>query len=253
MKEQITSQQLEHLNVLLIGDSCIDIYQFGDVKRISPEAPVPIFNPSHSVEKFGMASNVKTNLERLGCNVTAILPQAKSVKTRLIDNASGQQILRMDHDVFAESPSQIPCHNYDVIIISDYDKGFIDDTTIKSILNDATCPVFLDTKKTDVSEYTKAFIKINELEYNSLKVKTDNIIITRSSKAVIYNDIEYEVPPIPVNDVTGAGDTFISTLAVIYSITNDMGEAIEHAIKASSVAIKELGVYAPTLKEIYEA
>ena len=253
MIEQITSQQVEQLNVLLIGDSCIDIYQFGNVNRISPEAPVPIFKPTDSVEKFGMASNVKTNLERLGVNVTSILPKEKSIKTRLIDAASCQQILRMDHDVIAEPIISIDNLDYDVIIISDYEKGYISNDTIMCILDTATCPVFLDTKKTDVTNYSKAFIKINELEYESLKEKTDNIIITRSSKGVIYNNIEYNVPSIPVNDVTGAGDTFISTLAVVYGITNDMGLAIEHAIKASSITVKELGVYAPSLEEIYEA
>ena len=253
MKELITSQQLQQLSVLLIGDSCIDIYQFGDVKRISPEAPVPIITPSHSVEKFGMASNVKTNLEKLGCKVTSILPEIKSVKTRLIDNASGQQILRMDQDALTEPPLKFLCHNYDVIIISDYDKGFVTDDLIQEVLDQSICPVFLDTKKTDVSKYSRAFIKINELEYNSLNVKTNNIILTRSSKSVIYNNIEYEVPTIPVSDVTGAGDTFISTLAAIYGITNNIGEAIEYAIKASSVTVRELGVYAPSLEEIYEA
>ena len=51
--------------ILLIGDSCIDEYQYGTVDRISPEAPVPIFKYIRSEEKPGMVFNVRNNLEKL--------------------------------------------------------------------------------------------------------------------------------------------------------------------------------------------
>ena len=52
----------KQFNILLLGDSCRDIYQFGTVDRMSPEAPVPVFVPSYREERDGMASNVFKNL-----------------------------------------------------------------------------------------------------------------------------------------------------------------------------------------------
>jgi D-beta-D-heptose 7-phosphate kinase/D-beta-D-heptose 1-phosphate adenosyltransferase len=50
------------MKILLVGDSCYDIYHYGEVKRISPEAPIPIFDLKYSEKKYGMASNVYENL-----------------------------------------------------------------------------------------------------------------------------------------------------------------------------------------------
>jgi len=47
------------------GDSCDDLYWFGTVDRISPEAPVPVFCPQREEQRAGMAGNVRLNLERL--------------------------------------------------------------------------------------------------------------------------------------------------------------------------------------------
>jgi len=52
---------LKPFQILLIGDSCIDEYQYGTVDRISPEAPVPIFKYLRSEEKPGMVYNVRNN------------------------------------------------------------------------------------------------------------------------------------------------------------------------------------------------
>ena len=88
-------------NILLIGDDCLDVYQYGTVDRISPEAPVPVFKFSHEERKPGMAGNVARNLESLGCGVN-YLHGDTSVKTRLVDIRSKQQIVRIDNDVVSE-------------------------------------------------------------------------------------------------------------------------------------------------------
>ena len=107
--------------ILLIGDSCIDEYQYGTVDRISPEAPVPIFKYLRSEEKPGMVYNVRNNLEKLGCHVT-LLTRDPSVKTRLIDSRTGQHITRIDRDVLAVPLDVInfSSSDYDAIVISDY-------------------------------------------------------------------------------------------------------------------------------------
>jgi hypothetical protein len=56
----------KQFNILLLGDSCLDVYQYGTVDRMSPEAPVPVFVPAHEETRPGMASNVYENLKALG-------------------------------------------------------------------------------------------------------------------------------------------------------------------------------------------
>ena len=51
------------MNVLVIGDSCEDVFIYGDIERISPEAPVPVFKPTHEETNGGMARNVANNVE----------------------------------------------------------------------------------------------------------------------------------------------------------------------------------------------
>ena len=98
MTEPMNTPQPKSFKILLIGDNCTDIYQFGTVDRLSPEAPIPVFVPSHTVEKAGMAGNVLMNLKALGCDVNFLCGHA-SKKTRLIDSRSKQQIVRIDEDV----------------------------------------------------------------------------------------------------------------------------------------------------------
>ena len=58
--------------VLVIGDSCTDVFVYGDIERVCPEAPVPVFNPIKRTENGGMAKNVVANLEALGVKVDVI-------------------------------------------------------------------------------------------------------------------------------------------------------------------------------------
>ena len=58
------SRPQKKFKVLVVGDTCLDIYRYGTVDRLSPEAPVPIFQVSHEEQLHGMAANVRANLER---------------------------------------------------------------------------------------------------------------------------------------------------------------------------------------------
>ena len=60
------------MKILVVGDSCTDVFIYGAIERICPEAPVPIFKPTHQTENGGMAKNVVANLEALGCDVDII-------------------------------------------------------------------------------------------------------------------------------------------------------------------------------------
>ena len=54
------------MKILVIGDSCKDIFIYGKANRLCPEAPVPVINYTHTITKPGMAANVEDNLKKLG-------------------------------------------------------------------------------------------------------------------------------------------------------------------------------------------
>lgn len=241
--------------VLLIGDICTDVYQYGTVDRISPEAPVPVFKLSHEERKAGMAGNVRNNLEALGCEVI-MLHGKESIKTRLIDIRSKQQIVRIDNDVkstplnFSDIDLSI-FKGLNAVVISDYNKGFVDYDIIKIIMTAVhPKPVFIDTKKTDLAKFNGAFVKINSLENSRAMTLPTDLIVTMGKYGARYQGQTYTAPNIEVSDVCGAGDTFLSALTYEYLNSRDISNAIEFAIKASAVTVQHLGVYAPTLEEI---
>ena len=142
------TQQQKQFKILLLGDTCKDIYQYGYVDRISPEAPVPVFVKTNSQEKYGMVDNVLVNLITLGCKVDVIRGE-KSTKTRLIDIRSKQQIVRIDEDVYSEPIDDIDLNvdarDFDAIVISDYDKGFITYELVSRLRVAHNIPIFIDS------------------------------------------------------------------------------------------------------------
>ena len=156
------TQQQKKFNILLIGDTCDDIYTYGYVNRISPEAPVPVFEPHYTINKDGMAGNVKNNLEALGCDVNFLHGEV-SKKNRLIDHRTKQQLLRIDHDNESKPitfETVIP-PRYDAVVISDYNKGTVSYELIEDLVKEVTVPIFIDTKKTDLERFQGAWVKIN--------------------------------------------------------------------------------------------
>ena len=83
-------------NILLIGDSCTDVYDYGTCDRISPEAPVPVLKINKTESLPGMALNVKKCLEALGNQVTLHTNKEKIVKNRFVCEKTKQHILRVD-------------------------------------------------------------------------------------------------------------------------------------------------------------
>ncbi len=237
---------------MLIGDSCLDVYQYGHVDRISPEAPVPVFVPTHEEKRPGMAANVQTNLKALGVDVAFITGQ-ESVKTRLIDTRSKQQIVRVDNDVKNEPlefVTEIP-KVYHAIVISDYNKGLVTYEMVEDLRKEFPGPIFIDTKKNDLKRFNGCIVKINEVEYKARHSDGDNMIVTLGREGALYNHKIYPAPEIEVVDVCGAGDTFLAALAYEYLYTDgNMDRAIQFAIQASAITVQHTGVYAPRLDEI---
>ena len=251
MTDSETTQPQTKYKILLLGDDCTDIYKYGSVDRISPEAPVPVFIPKYDIVKDGMAGNVRKNLEALGCEVK-FLHGETSTKTRLIDTRSKQQIVRIDRDVESKSLTvEIPLDEYDAIVVSDYNKGTINYELIEDLRKNFAGPIFVDTKKTDLARLEGCFIKINELENSrATSFPTAGLIVTYGERGVVYNQFAFGARTVEVADVCGAGDTFLAALCYQYLTSLDMHSAIGFAINASAVTVQHLGNYAPTLEEI---
>jgi len=247
------TQQQKKFNILLVGDNCIDCYQYGTIDRISPEAPVPVFKFSHQETKPGMAGNVKANLEALGCNVKFFTDELCSTKTRLIDSRSKQHIVRIDTDVEA-LPLEVGCidhiNEYDAVVVSDYNKGVVSYELIEWLIKDFTGTVFVDTKKTDLARLQGAIVKINSLEYSLLKSECGDLIVTSGKDGARYKDHTYASPSVEVADVCGAGDTFLSALVTEFLNTRNIADSIAFANRAAAATVQHIGVYAPTLEEI---
>jgi bifunctional ADP-heptose synthase (sugar kinase/adenylyltransferase) len=253
MKDSKRSQQQKKYRVLLIGDNCSDIYRYGTVDRISPEAPVPIFKFIQEEGRAGMAGNVRNNLEALGLEVTCLTGNS-STKTRLIDVRSKQHILRIDDDVNSrpllyENIDPV-LFEVDAVVISDYEKGVVSYTLVKDIRDYYTGPIFVDTKKHDLEYFEGCYVKVNAHERALATSICTDLIVTRGEHGAEYKTIMYPAAPTEVVDVCGAGDTFISALTYQYLKTKNMDDAIKFAVKAGAVAVQYSGVYAPKLEEI---
>ena len=257
MADSKNTQQPTQFNVLLIGDSCIDKYAYGSCDRLSPEAPIPVLKFSNTLTKKGMAANVKDNLEAFGLVVDFITNEEEITKTRYIDERSGQHLLRVDHDVALrpwDGKTLLPLETYDAIVISDYNKGFLTYELIENLRKSYKGPVFLDTKKQDLSRFDKCFVKINETEYNARFSICPELIVTLGGKGAMYkrffNERFFPTIKTEVVDVCGAGDTFLSALAYEYLRSSNMDNAINFANRCSAITVTHRGVYVLTNTDI---
>ena len=244
--------------ILLIGDHCVDVYHYGECQRLSPEAPVPILKVFKTETKNGMSSNVYDNLKSFDLIVDHVKSTSASEKHRLIDNNFNYHLLRYDVgentlvdeiDLNTLKSSK----DYDAVIISDYDKGFIrHESALKicDIFKDT--PIFVDSKKKNLSCYSNCYVKVNEHEYNNLTKKSDSasFIVTLGDKGAMYNGKTYVTNDTEVFDVCGAGDVFLSALVYFYLKTGSVEESIPHANKCASFSVSKLGTYVLTKGDI---
>ena len=183
--------------ILVVGDIMLDRFIFGNVERISPEAPVPVVRSVKEKYSLGGCGNVLRNLINLGVNALVVsivgkdqagrkiiedltkkgfssdgLLQSKSIRTtekmRII--AEGQQLARVDWDVsnltdqsldqVLQQISKIQ-NSVDAVIISDYNKGLCKEFILKDVISKAKelqIPVFVDPKGDKWDKYRGATI-----------------------------------------------------------------------------------------------
>ncbi len=188
--------KLSDAKILCVGDLMLDRFIDGDVKRISPEAPIPVLSIKSEISLPGGAGNVARNLSALGasCHLIAcvgnddnaveikkLMAELKnfnsdlkicddrptSVKNRYM--ANGQQLLRVDNELIAPLAKDIAddiiktainaLDDNDILILSDYGKGVLSDDVIKKLIaaaNMRKIPVIIDPKGNDYNKYRGA-------------------------------------------------------------------------------------------------
>ena len=252
LSESPTTPAQDSYNVLVIGDGCEDHYHWGQVARLNPEAPVPLLDHTHSETRAGMAWNVARNLEALGVTTTQLIGHTGH-KHRYMHQGSGRALLRMDQTQSA-GPLCVEDVNWDVdaVVVSDYNKGSVTEEVYDHIRTRCPAPVFVDTKRHDLSPCGGMIVKLNQSEWSRAinREAPVGIVITLGDRGARWNDRVFPSSPVPTFDVCGAGDTFLAALVWRYLSTQDIDHSIQFANRAAAVTVQHVGVYAPTLQEI---
>lgn len=248
------------MKILVIGELCVDRFIYCDVKRLSPEAPVPVLNPVETIKNRGMAGNVVENLKVLNTDAEVIhwSQNENIVKTRYVDKKSNHMFMRVDDE-------KIPCKGIgfispnqkktisesDIVIISDYDKGYVSESKIKEISSLSKLCLMDSKKKLNYETLIDVdFVKLNYEEYLNNKEICDKnpekFIITKGRNGTTYNGIDYpSLNPQETIDVSGAGDTFIATFALKYKITGNVSDSIDYTNKVCAYVVNKKGVSLP--------
>ena len=289
------------IKVLLIGDFMIDHYIMGTSTRMSPEAPVPVVTPEKDYSIPGGAGNVAMNLKLMGANVTCVgcvgndiwgkkllsILKNEGVKTEgieLIDGhpttlkqriySDGRQVARLDTEKIINWQSNYQIRqNYDIIILSDYNKGVLNNLWF-DINNLDT--VIVDPKKDTFNHYKESTIitpNLNELKKASnIDIKDDKSIVDACGQLIKENNFKYIVAKkgdqgmtivgednffrhikahaVQNPDVTGAGDTVIAALSLAYAQTKDIELSAKIANAAAAIVVGKSGTATATIEEI---
>ena len=206
---------MEQSRILVVGDVMLDKYYYGDVTRISPEAPVPITHVTSTKETLGGAANVAHNLALLGCATSiagfvgddfhcqslldkftargieykGLIHTDRPTTTKLRVIGGHQQMLRLDFEEadpvtgpFAErlrSYVELKLGEHlDAVIISDYGKGACTEETCQQVIrlcHEYQVPVIVDPKGTNWEKYA-------QVDYITPNLKELNAILPEPIK-----------------------------------------------------------------------
>lgn len=308
----IVAPQLDAVRILVVGDVMLDRYWFGDVSRISPEAPVPVVRIEKREERLGGAANVARNVASLGarCGLLGVVGADEAgaqveqmlgessihsylhrdeaistiIKLRVIGRQ--QQLLRID---FEDAPTDTVLRDkltqfngvladYDVVILSDYNKGSL--VNVAEMIRAARAAgkvVMVDPKGDDFSPYAGATILTpnkSELKrivgsWNSeeqltakaqalrVELGLDALLLTRSEEGMsLYSATEVlhmHAAAREVFDVSGAGDTVIATMAAMLGAGMPIADALITANRAGGIVVGKLGTATVTRAELFGA
>lgn len=271
--KKIRYPQRQQSTILVIGDACIDKYiQVFSKKNLEKDVPAFVVNNNAEVEdKPGMAANVVATMRKMlqgpVPSTYKVLdlttnPDEMCLKVRFmlgeITTLDSEYAFRIDYDKEAKtkfSLASMPAiSSISAIVISDYCKGFLTDEDIKAICSLAkqhSIPLFIDTKRRDLSMITYGFVKINKSEADSLvNLPRTSLIVTMGSMGAFYAGDLHAGYDVPVLDTCGAGDAFLSGLVINYLETKDINKALAFANATAAVSVQHYGCYAPHTNEI---
>ncbi len=307
--------------ICIIGDIMLDRYLLGDVTRISPEAPVQVFDIRNSEYRLGGAANVSFNVKTLGANPLLIgvigndseadiLKDAMNklkigtsglisekgrpttCKTRVISDS--HHLLRIDSesktDISNASASKIlqlvekHSREIDIIILEDYNKGVLTKNLIREIIKLAEknkIRVLVDPKFENFFEYRGVFLfKPNRKETEDafgMKIKNPrdaeivagklmnilkctNVVLTLGEEGMaVFENKKGKIKKTKIKtharkvaDVSGAGDTVISTVAVCLAGGASLEESALVSNYAAGLVVEEVGIVPVDRKKLIE-
>ena len=263
--------------ILVCGDRMIDRYVYGDVKRLSPDAPVPIVNVEREEEREGAAANVANNVRSMGGECIALFGTgAPVVKVRIL--GKNQHVVRLDYDhlqteidpyLFREE-----CAKVQYVVFCDYWKGSLRNIArLIKMAKEMRKFVLVDPKGHDWSRYEGAdLIKPNidemrelvggwstedELHEKADKLleKMGAILLTRGADGMtLYRKsgrLHVMAESTEVRCVSGAGEAVIAAMAVALSKGYFMDQAVHYASKAAGLAIQRFGTSLVMEEEVF--
>lgn len=294
--------------IYVIGDLMLDEYWNCESNRISPEAPVPIMQVKSIESRLGGAGNVARNLASLevetiligyiaddavGKEIQYLVNSQNKInpifvfgkkhpstkKLRIISR--NKHVLRVDQeeilteDYFCPEQLEIKPNEGDIIIFSDYNKGFIGDISpyLKEFRKQGIF-VAVDPKGEDFSKYMYAsLITPNEKEFQAIvgvctnenqvtekafglidSLKLEALLLTRGEKglSLFFNNSKFDFSATAkeVMDVTGAGDTVIASFIYMFIQSKDLIKSAEFSNKCAGIVVSKFGTSHLNLTDI---
>ncbi|MBN2126606.1 MAG: D-glycero-beta-D-manno-heptose-7-phosphate kinase [Deltaproteobacteria bacterium] len=308
--------QFPKARVLVVGDIIMDEYVWGDVNRISPEAPVPVVEVRQETKMLGGAANVINNIASLGgmavlCGVIGNDPTGReirhrieglglgtegilvetgrttSIKTRVV--AHNQQVVRFDREsrrtIRPDNTERLlnfirkAMKGLDAVVVADYGKGVVTGALmdgLRDLAGDVGIIIAVDPKTGNFPYYqgvdvitpnhheAGAYTGIEILDEETLiragtKMLQDlgcrSVLITQGKDGMTLFEQQGEISHIPtearkVYDVTGAGDTVISTLCLGLASGMDLKSAAILSNFAAGIVVGEVGTSTVKAEEL---
>ena len=297
--------------ICIIGDVMLDRYMFGNVSRISPEAPVQVFDLSKVENKLGGSSNVSLNLKTLGAiphligvigddEMGEILKDEMLRNGQIIDGliidkhrpttrktrviSDSHHLIRIDSESKNDIDKKIEdkvlanlsliINDIEFIILQDYNKGVLTKSLIKKIINYSekkNKKILVDPKFENFFEFKKTYIfKPNKKEIEDAfgrkskspedlddmvvfllgKLNCKNVVLTLGEHGMrIYEKVNGKIRinsiktrARKVADVSGAGDTVISTIAYCLAGGANVYDAVLISNVAAGLVVEEVGI-----------
>ena len=308
--------EFSEAKVLVIGDIIMDEYVWGDVSRISPEAPVPVVQVTRETKMLGGAANVIHNMVTLGakpalCGIVGedqtgkeilhkmnniglntdgiVIEQGRttSIKTRVV--ARNQQVVRFDREnrtnMKPESTKKLlnfiekNLDGLNAIVVADYGKGVISASlmeALKKLVQGSSVMIAVDPKTGNFEYYqgvdvitpnhheAEAFCRFEIIDEETLaragkqilhELDCRSVLITQGKDGMTLFESGGEINHIPtvakkVFDVTGAGDTVISTFSLALASGLDLKSAAILSNFAAGLVVGEVGTSTVSAEEL---